>query len=95
MDALGIHNECMEAPVATLTIKNLPDELYTRLKARAAEHRRSLNSEAILAVERALTDHPTEDPAHLLAALRRSRARLKGLYLTDKALRAARESGRA
>ncbi len=81
--------------MATLTIKNLPDELYARLKARAAEHRRSLNSEAILAVERALTEGPAEDPARLLAALRRSRARLKGVYLTDRELRAARESGRA
>jgi plasmid stability protein len=81
--------------VATLTIKNLPDQLYAQLKARAAEHRRSINSEAILAVERALTDASAGDPTKLLATLRRSRARIKGLYLTDKELRAARESGRA
>jgi plasmid stability protein len=37
-------------PVATLTIKNLPDALYAQLKTRAAAHRRSINSEAILAV---------------------------------------------
>ena len=81
--------------MATLTIKNLPDPLYAQLKARAAEHRRSINSEAILAVERALTETRAGDPAKLLAALRRSRVRLKGVYLTDKELRAARESGRA
>lgn len=81
--------------MATLTIKNLPDPLYARLKARAAEHRRSINSEAILAVERALAATPAADPTDLLATLRRSRARLKGVYLTDKDLRAARESGRA
>ncbi len=81
--------------MATLTIKNLPDQLYAQLKARAAEHRRSINSEAILAVERALTEASAGDPANLLATLRRSRARLKGVYLTDKDLRAARESGRA
>jgi plasmid stability protein len=81
--------------LATLTIKNLPDALYAQLKARAAQHRRSINSEAILAVERALTEAPRGDPANLLATLRRGRARLKGLYLTDKELRAARESGRA
>ena len=81
--------------MATLTIKNLPDPLYARLKALAAEHRRSINSEAILAVERALTETRVGDPAKLLAALRRSRARLKGVYLTDKELRGARESGRA
>lgn len=81
--------------MATLTIKNLPDALYAQLKARAAENRRSINSEAILAVERALAEARAGDPADLLATLRRSRARLKGLYLTDTELRAARESGRA
>ena len=81
--------------MATLTIKNLPDALYAQLKARAAAHRRSINSEAILAVERALTEPTAGDPAQLLATLRRSRARLKGLYLTDKELQAARASGRA
>ena len=81
--------------VATLTIKNLPDALYAQLKARAAEHRRSINSEAILAVERALAETRAGDPTELLASLRRSRAPLKGVYLTDKALRSARGSGRA
>jgi plasmid stability protein len=81
--------------MATLTIKNLPDPLYARLKARAAEHRRSINSEAILAVERALMESAAGDPTNLLGALRRSRGRLKGIHLTDKVLRAARDSGRA
>ena len=75
--------------MATLTIKNLPDALYARLKARAAEHRRSINSEAILAVERALDAGHEVDRVELLASLRRGRARLKGVYLTDKDLRAA------
>jgi len=81
--------------MATLTIKNLPDRLYARLKARAAEHRRSINSEAILTVELALAETLAVNPADRLAALRRSRARLKGVFLTDKALRDARETGRA
>ena len=33
--------------MATLTLKNVPDDLYQRLKAQAAAHRRSLNQEAI------------------------------------------------
>ncbi len=81
--------------MATLTIKNLPDALYAELKAKAAEHRRSLNSEAILAVEQALTQGRLADPAKILAEVRRGRVRLKGVYLTDKDLRAAREHGRA
>jgi antitoxin FitA len=38
----------------TLTLKNIPDEIYERLKASAAVHRRSLNSEAIACLENVL-----------------------------------------
>lgn len=38
----------------TLTLKNIPDEIYVRLKASAASHRRSLNSEAIVCLESVL-----------------------------------------
>jgi plasmid stability protein len=42
-------------PLATtLTLKNIPDEVYLRLKASARLHRRSLNSEAIVCLEAAL-----------------------------------------
>jgi plasmid stability protein len=80
--------------MATLTIKNLPDSLYKRLKAKAAEHRRSLNSEAILAVERAVTESEARDPEEILTTLRQGRSRL-GVFLTDAALRGARSHGRA
>lgn len=81
--------------MATLTIKNLPDVLYQRLKAKAAEHRRSLNSEAILAVERAVIDSGAAPTEEILASLRRSRSRLDSLFVTDSALRAGRGDGRA
>ena len=38
----------------TLTLKNIPDALYERLKASAQTHRRSLNSEAIVCLESVL-----------------------------------------
>jgi len=38
----------------TLTLKNIPDEVYLRLKASAESHRRSLNSEAIVCLEAVL-----------------------------------------
>jgi len=37
--------------MATLTLRNVPDELLVRLKARAKRHRRSLNNETIAALE--------------------------------------------
>ena len=38
----------------TITLKNIPDEVYVRLKASAESHRRSLNSEAIVCLEAVL-----------------------------------------
>lgn len=59
----------------TLTLKNIPDEVYERLKAEAARHRRSLNSEAIVCLESVLT--PTRiSPSERLARARELRARL-------------------
>lgn len=40
--------------MTTMTIKNLPDELYRRLKQRASDNRRSINSEIIVILEQAL-----------------------------------------
>jgi antitoxin FitA len=53
----------------TLTLKNIPDEVYERLKASAGAHRRSLNSEAIVCLEAVLL------PAQLDAKERIARAR--------------------
>lgn len=38
----------------TLTLKNIPDSVYERLKRSARAHRRSLNSEAIVCLETVL-----------------------------------------
>ncbi len=41
--------------MATITLKKIPDELYERLKEAATLNRRSINSEIIVCIERALT----------------------------------------
>ena len=38
----------------TLTLKNIQDEVYARLKLAAEAHRRSMNSESIICLESAL-----------------------------------------
>ena len=81
--------------MATLTIKNMPDELYARLRARAAAHRRSIGREAIIAMEQTLPASVPTDPQALLAALRKARAGVRGVFLADRDLRAARRGGRA
>ncbi len=39
----------------SLTLKNIPDDVYERLKEQAQIHRRSLNREAIVCLETVLT----------------------------------------
>jgi antitoxin FitA len=60
----------------TLTLKNIPDEVYSRLKAAAAAHRRSLNSEAIVCLESVLVPAKVK-PSERLARARELRAELK------------------
>jgi Plasmid stability protein len=42
----------------TLVLRQVPEGLYRRLKAVAAAHRRSMNQEAILALEAGLPESP-------------------------------------
>ena len=78
--------------MATMTLKNVPDELYEQLKRSAERHRRSVNKEAITCLERALG--PRTDAAELLEQIRAARAQMRGVYVTDDDLRAARDEGR-
>ena len=77
----------------TLTIKGMPDPLYQRLKERAAAHRRSLNSEILVALEHAVAV-PTPDAEVLLARVDAIRTGLRVPPLTDALLRAAKGRGR-
>ena len=59
----------------TLTLKNIPDALYDRLKLAAEMHRRSLNSEAIVCLDSVLL--PTKMmPSERIARARELRATL-------------------
>lgn len=59
----------------TITLKNIPDEVYERLKASAEANRRSLNSEAIVCLETVLLPGRVR-PAERLARARALRASL-------------------
>lgn len=65
----------------TLTLKSIPDDVYERLKALAASHRRSLNSEAIVCLESVLLPGKMA-PAERLARAQALRASLpQGKFL--------------
>lgn len=77
----------------TLTLKNIPDEVYARLKASAATHRRSLNSEAIVCLEAVLLPGRTE-PAERLARARALRATLPKNKFKARDIDALKREGR-
>ena len=79
--------------MATLTIKGMPDELYKRLKKRAGEERRSINSQVIVCLELQLAT-PRRDPKAILKRLDAIRDRINLPALTDEELRKAKEFGR-
>ena len=64
----------------TLTLKNIPDDIYYRLKHSAEVHRRSMNSEAIVCLEAVLLPAKVK-PTERLARARELRAALpKGIF---------------
>ena len=79
--------------MATLTIKGLPEELYKRLKKRAADERRSINSQVIVCLEQHLAK-PRRDPKAILKRVDALRERLNLPAMTVEEVRKAKESGR-
>ncbi|MBS1768415.1 MAG: Arc family DNA-binding protein [Acidobacteria bacterium] len=74
--------------MATLTIKNLPDEVYATLSETAKRNRRSINGEAIFRLERSLDLPVRESKEEMLANIRKDRNKLAkmGVRLTEKLL---------
>ena len=76
--------------MATLTIKNFPDDLYADLTQVARSNRRSINNEAIISVERGLERKGID--RDLLDRIRRRREEMarRGVRLTDEVLAESR-----
>lgn len=77
----------------TLTLKNIPDDVYERLKALAQAHRRSLNSEAIVCLETVLLPGKMP-PVERLARARALRASLPQGKFHAKDIDALKREGR-
>lgn len=78
----------------TLTLKNIPDEVYARLKRAAEAHRRSMNSEAIVCLEAVLLPERVA-PAERLARARALRATLPRTKFRTRGIDALKRAGRA
>ena len=77
----------------SLTLKNIPDVVYERLKAAAGLHRRSLNSEAIVCLESVLLPNRVAS-SERLARARELRASLPTGQFTAKDIDSAKRVGR-
>ena len=77
----------------TLTLKNIPDSVYERLKASAALHRRSMNSEAIVCLEAVLAPSRIA-PAERLVRARELRAALKPAKFLARDIDSMKRDGR-
>lgn len=75
-----------------LTIKTVPDPLLRRLRAQAARHRRSLNSEVIACLEAAVGPTPV-NPDALLGEIRALRPAVRR-PVTDRLLNRLKRAGR-
>jgi plasmid stability protein len=77
----------------TITVKNIPEDLYDQLRAAAQRNRRSINGEIINRIERSLASRRI--PAdHLLARIRRLHEGFGGRVLTVEEIDDARREGR-
>ncbi len=80
-------------PVANFTLKNVPDRLYQRLKASAAQNRRSINAEAIRCLETVLESRRLSAD-DFLARAQEHRRRNPDIFVTDFEIREAKREGR-
>jgi plasmid stability protein len=83
----------MEFEMVTLTIKNIPPELYERLKIQAKNNHRSLNGEVISLIEQALSIPPLDVKA-TLERTRKIRELTAHYVITNEELNRWKNEGR-
>jgi plasmid stability protein len=76
-----------------ITVKNIPPELYTRLKEAAEANRRSINREVIACIEHAVGAHRV-DPDALIARARQLREAAAPYPAADDGVTQAKAAGR-
>ena len=77
----------------TMTLKNIPEPLYERLKQAAALHRRSLNSEILYCLEESLAPR-RRNAKELVERARHVREKTAHYHLGEGELDRAKKTGR-
>lgn len=85
-------SQIREQATMNYTVKNIPDAIYEKIKARAHRHHRSINGEIIAILGEVVTPQRVS-VEEFLARADEIRARTKG-FVTDDFLRKAKREGR-
>ncbi len=83
--------------MTSITIKNIPLLIYERLKMQAENNRRSINSEVIVILEKALQIVPQRTPAEvekILEETRKLREITAGYMVTEEEINRWKNEGR-
>ena len=83
--------------MTSITIKNIPLLIYERLKMQAENNRRSINSEVIVILEKALQIVPQRTPAEvekILEETRKLREMTAGYMVTEEEINRWKNEGR-
>lgn len=79
--------------MATLTVKDIPDDLYESLKQLATANHRDIKHEIIACIEQGVRGRRI-DPELVLERARKLREEIGGLPITDAELTKAKRAGR-
>jgi plasmid stability protein len=77
----------------TITVKNIPDDLYAHLKQSAGMNHRSINSEIIVCIERTLLSRRIS-PETVIPRAQRLREKTRKRCITDAEFTKAKVAGR-
>jgi hypothetical protein len=83
----------MEVLMTTYTVKNIPPNIYEKLKRSAELNRRSINSEIIFCIENTVQSQAVDSEVVLRRA-RKLRRLTENVPITDDELKMAKEDGR-
>lgn len=75
-----------------ITIRNIPDDVYEKLKQRAELHQRSINSEVIFYLRQIVSSH-RPDPEQIIARAKKLKSTAK-VSLTLQEIQNAIDQGR-
>lgn len=79
--------------MTTITVKNIPDQIYTTLKKQAAANHRSINGELLHIIENA-TQSSQYTPLEQLEQIRYVREKTAHCQITNEEINKAKNTGR-